>query len=211
MEQAHINGFAPSDKGNGEIAVAFSPEYFIEYITHVTAFHSFGESRPDFDMLEAVVANQLVNDQDLERVSVQRRTALRTIRQSLRDHSFTNRVLTAYSNRCAFCDIQLKLIEAAHILPVSYEGSTDETSNGIALCALHHKAYDKALITFNQRYQIIHNESKMTHLRQIGHDGGMDRFIRDLKPLINVPPAGRDRPYINYIADANELRGWELE
>ncbi|GAB4506753.1 MAG: hypothetical protein Fur0017_30080 [Anaerolineales bacterium] len=145
LEQAYIHGFSPSDKGNGEIAVAFSPEYFIEYATHVTAFHSFGESRPDFDILEAVATHQVVNDQDLDRVATQRKIALRTIRQSLRDHSFTNRVLTAYSNRCAFCDIQLKLIEAAHILPVSYEGSTDETSNGIALCSLHHKAYDKSL------------------------------------------------------------------
>lgn len=211
LENASINGFSPYDKGNGEIAVAFRPEYFIEYATHVTAFHSFGESRPDYDILEAISTHQIVNDQDLERVPPQRRTALRTIRQSLRDHSFSNRVLTAYGNRCAFCDVQLKLIEAAHILPVSYDGSTDETCNGIALCALHHKAYDKTLLTFNQRYQIIHNEEKMMLLRQIGHDGGMDRFLRDLKRLINVPPDGRDRPFIQYVIDANRMRGWEVD
>ncbi|GAB4506752.1 MAG: hypothetical protein Fur0017_30070 [Anaerolineales bacterium] len=51
----------------------------------------------------------------------------------------------------------------------------------------------------------------MESLRQIGHDGGMDKFIRDLKPLINIPPAERDRPLNNYVVEANQLRGWALE
>lgn|SRR5574341_287020 len=210
LESAAINGFAPSDKGNGEIAVAFKPEYFMEYANQTQAFHSFGASRADLRILEAVASNQsqLQNDEIIQHVSRPRQRAFQMITRSLRDRSFTDRVLTAYSFRCAFCDIQLNLIQAAHIVPVSYQTSTDETRNGIALCTLHHKAYDDALVTFNEKYQIVSSDEKIVKLRQIGRDGGLQRFVRELKPVINVPPAIRDRPHIAYVARANRLRGW---
>jgi putative restriction endonuclease len=63
------------------------------------------------------------------------------------------------------------LNEAAHIIPVSHEGSTDETSNGLSLGALHHRAYDMCLATLNQQYQIINNDSKFNELRELGLDG----------------------------------------
>jgi putative restriction endonuclease len=210
LENAVINGFAPSDKGNREIAIAFRPDLFVEYANHSTEFHSFGESNSDIQILETISANQsqLQNDEIIQQVTRPRQTAFQTIRRSLRDHSFKNRILTAYNYRCAFCDIQLNLIEAAHIIPVSYETSTDETRNGIALCTLHHKAYDNSLVTFNERYQIVSSEQKIENLRQINRDGGIQRFVNDLKPVIGVPPENRDRPHVNYVARANRIRGW---
>ena len=83
------------------------------------------------------------------------------------------------------------------------------TANGLALCALHHKAYDIALITLNRQYDIIHNEKKFAHLRQIGLDGEIERFISELKPFIHLPPAINDRPHIDYITISNLIRGWE--
>jgi len=167
LEKATINGFAPSDKGNREIAIAFRPDFFAEYAGHVSAFHSLGESRSDLEVLEIIASDQrqLANDEIIQQVSHPRQTAFQTIRRTLRDHSFKARVLTAYSRRCAFCDIQLNLIEAAHIVPVSHEASTDETRNGIALCALHHKAYDSALVTFNESYQTVSSREKLERLR----------------------------------------------
>jgi putative restriction endonuclease len=125
--------------------------------------------------------------------------------KKLRDSSFKARVLTAYGNKCAFSGLQLKLVEAAHIVPVSYENSTDDTANGIALSALYHRAYDKGLVTFNEQYQIILNSTRMKHLKEIGFDGGMENFIRDLRPIINVPPAVNDRPRTDFIREANKL------
>jgi putative restriction endonuclease len=104
--------------------------------------------------------------------------------------------------------MQLKLVDAAHIVPVSYDNSTDETANGIALSALYHRAYDKGLVTFNEQYQIIINKHEMKKLNEIGFDGGMSKFIKELRPIINVPPAISDRPNIAYIVEANKLRGW---
>jgi hypothetical protein len=49
----------------------------------------------------------------------------------------------------------------------------------------------------------------MTKLKEIGFDGGMYKFIKDLRPIINVPPAINDRPNIAFVAEANKLRGWK--
>ncbi len=90
------------------------------------------------------------NPKLVNNVSAPRRRAFQLVSRALRDYSFSGRVLGAYGHRCAFCDIQLGLVEAAHIVPVSHEASTDDTHNGVSLCALHHKAYDAALVTFNE-------------------------------------------------------------
>ncbi len=135
-------------------------------------------------------------------------TAVVSVKKKIRDNSFKSRILTSYSNHCAFCGIQLKLIDAAHIVPVQHDG-TDETSNGIALCALHHRAFDRNLVTFNGDYQIIYNEQQFDKLREIGLDGGSDRFVDDLRAVIHLPPSINDRPHVNYINLANRIRGWD--
>ena len=118
--------------------------------------------------------------------------------------------MRAYNYRCAFSGIQLKLVDAAHIVPVGYDNSTDETSNGIALSSIHHRAYDKGLITFNEKYQIVINEQEITKLKEINLHGGLDKFIKGLRPIIDTPPAITDRPNVAYIQKANQLRGWKL-
>mgnify|MGYP001616536573 CR=1 FL=1 len=59
------------------------------------------------------------------------------------------------------CGIQLELVEAAHIIPHSHEKGTDEIGNGISLCALHHAAYDRSLIFFDEEFNVLINDKKM--------------------------------------------------
>lgn len=211
LRKAKVNGFSAQDKGNGEIAIAFTPDFFVEYVKNCEQLHSFGESVAEMEILEEIVANEdiVINDEALNQIAQKRQEAIISIKKKKRNSSFTRRVLTAYSGKCAVCSLQLKLIDASHIVPVSEEYSTDETRNGIALCALHHRAYDKSLITFNEKYQVIHNKKRMQNLRDIGHDSGMDKFIRDLKPIINLPPTINDRPHSEYVKQANLIRGWK--
>jgi putative restriction endonuclease len=107
------------------------------------------------------------------------------------------------------CGIQLKLVEAAHIIPVNHERSTDETCNGLALCVLHHKAYDQALITVKDDYSILLNQFQIVELKQSKLDEGLSGFSQSLRPLILLPPAVSDRPHIEYIRIANHIRGWK--
>ena len=213
LRKAAISGVSAQDKGNGEVVVAFDPDFFASYVTGLEELHGLGENPQDFQALEEVLneaedENYMLNDALLEQVSEERQTAVQTINRKVRDASFKRRVLTAYGYQCAFCGVQLDLIDAAHIIPVSESGSTDQTANGLALCALHHRAFDKALITVNAQYQTLTHQANFARLREIGHDGGMPKFLSDLRPVIHVPPALRDKPHITYITQANKLRGW---
>ncbi len=209
LRKAYFNGFSPCDKENGEIAVAFRPDFFVSYVQNLEDLHAFGTSKKDFKVLEEVSESPLeVNTELIEKASKSRQTALYQLTKKLRDTSFKARVLNAYGNKCAFSGIQLKLVDAAHILPVSDRKSTDDTANGIALSALHHRAYDRGLITFDEKYKIIFNKKKFDTLKEIRFDGGMRQFLHGLRPIILVPPATNDRPNVNFIRDANALRGW---
>lgn len=209
LRLALLHGFSPYDKGNDEIAIAFRPDFLISYIQNLDQLHDFGTSKKGFKALEEIAEQPLViNTKSIKGLNKQRQIVVQEVVRKIRDANFKARVLTAYGNRCAFSGLQLKLVDAAHILPVSAENSTDETSNGIALSALYHRAYDRGLITFNEKYQTIVNETKMKQLRDIGFDGGMNDFIRSIRPIINLPPAVNDRPNVNFIKQANKLRGW---
>jgi putative restriction endonuclease len=209
LEKASISGFSPYDKGNGEIAIAFRSDFFVEYVRNLEALHTFGESKSDFAILEEVTDNEIIpNAEIVQQVSMPRQTTVQAISKKQRENSFRSRILRAYNYRCAFSSIQLKLVDAAHIVPVSYESSTDETSNGIALSAIYHKAYDRGFITFNEKYQIIFDEIEASKLQEFNLHGGLEKFIGDLRPIIHVPPDIKDRPNVAYIKKANELRGW---
>lgn len=211
LERASISGFSPCNKGNNEIAVAFRPDFFVNYVQSFNQLHSFGTSAKDFKVLEAVSDQPLeLNTELIQQVSKQRQIAVIQLSKKLRDTSFKARVLNAYGNKCAFSGLQLKLVDAAHILPVSYASSNDDTANGIALSALYHRAYDKGIVTFNEQYQTVVNTLEMQKLKEIGFDGGMAKFIKDLRPIINVPPSITDRPNIKFIKEANKLRGWKI-
>jgi len=68
-------------------------------------------------------------------------------RQRLHQRSFRFRVLRAYQERCALCRLRhQQLLDAAHILPDSDERGEPTVSNGLALCKLHHAAFDQNFI-----------------------------------------------------------------
>jgi len=60
-------------------------------------------------------------------------------------------VRNAFMPRCAVTRIQLRLVEAAHILPVGAPGSIDHVCNGLALSPTFHRAFDDALIYLDKK------------------------------------------------------------
>lgn len=204
------HGFGVHNRGNDELAFAFRPDLLLPYLRNFEALHDCG-SINDAERLFGGLIDDNVEPAlpDLEEeVGQARAFALVNTRRAVRDASFKRRVLGAYGNRCAVCGIQLKLIDAAHILPAAHETSTDETSNGVALCALHHRAYDNALITFDEDYRTTINEDRVREYRDNHLAGGIDRFERDLNRILLLPPDPRDHPNRAMITLANELRGW---
>ena len=105
------------------------------------------------------------------------------------------------------CGIQLELIEAAHIVPHPHEKGTDEITNGICLCALHHTAYDRSLIYFDEDFNIKINESKIVYLEKVGLDSGFRKFKRLAFDKVQLPDNHTLRPNIENIKLANQTRG----
>lgn len=208
LRKAYVNGFEPCDKGNKEVAIAFRPDFFVDYLQSLEPLHDFGQSTKDISVLSEVAQNPEINIADIQIQNVERKTTVVSVSKKLRDVSFRKRILTAYGFRCAVCGIQLKLVEAAHIIPVNHDNGTDETRNGLALCALHHKAYDQALITVVEDYAVQISRSRAAELQAQKLSDGLVKFSQDLRPIIILPPSVSDRPHAEYIRIANSIRGW---
>ena len=68
---------------------------------------------------------------------------------------FRDKVLQAYEYRCAVCGFDVRIghypvaLEAAHI-KWHMAGGPESEENGIALCSLHHKLFDRGAFTLSQ-------------------------------------------------------------
>lgn len=70
---------------------------------------------------------------------------------------FRNAVLSSYKNRCALTGIALpQLLIASHIIPWSEnKNRRADPTNGLCLNALHDKAFDRHLITFDEDCRLV--------------------------------------------------------
>lgn len=93
------------------------------------------------------------------------------IQQRQHQDSFRAHVIRAYRQSCAICRLHHpELLDAAHILEDKHPKGIPAVSNGLALCAIHHKAYDKNVLAVRPDYTV---EIQEKVLREI--DGPMLR------------------------------------
>lgn len=78
-----------------------------------------------------------------------------TFRRRLHQVAFRERVIRAYAERCALCRLRhQELLDAAHITPDSEAEGEPVISNGVALCKLHHAAFDRFFFAIRPDYVI---------------------------------------------------------
>lgn len=95
----------------------------------------------------------------------QRRYADRVVRQRLHQPVFRAQVLNAYQAQCAVCVLRkVSLLDAAHITPDHTSGGAPEVPNGLALCKIHHAAYDNQILGISPDYEIHINASVMDEI-----------------------------------------------
>jgi len=81
--------------------------------------------------------------------SLEARRAYVTVltQRRLHQQGFRERVLRAYQEQCAICHLRHdELLDAAHILPDGHPRGEPIVPNGLALCALHHAAFDRHIL-----------------------------------------------------------------
>ena len=80
-------------------------------------------------------------------------------RRRKRSSSWPKAIIAAWDRQCAFCGYDGQLgasvvgIEAAHVRWFNL-GGPDSEDNGLALCSLHHKLYDRGAIGLDQDHRI---------------------------------------------------------
>ena len=84
---------------------------------------------------------------DSRSLEIERRYKTVLAKRRLHQEMFAHLVIEAYRERCAICNLPRRtLIDAAHIVPDRDERGSPTVSNGLALCKLHHAAFDANLI-----------------------------------------------------------------
>jgi len=96
-----------------------------------------------FDSVQALDATSgPIPDSDTRRAYVTQEV-LRRVHQA----RFREQVLRAYRISCAICRLKhSELLDAAHILPDVHEHGLPVVPNGLALCKIHHAAFDRNII-----------------------------------------------------------------
>lgn len=206
IHKAMQDGLAFDRKDNDEIAVGIRPDQILSYIANASELHRLGASAAMYGLLVRASALEKITERELSRLPQERRKIVSTVNRLSRAACFRQQVLTAYGNRCALSRLQLRLVDAAHILPVGAEGSTDDIQNGLALSPTFHRAFDNGLVFLDDDYVMRINPAKELQLVTLRLDGGLPDFKSLLDKRIHLPPDRRQWPEPAIIRKANDYR-----
>jgi len=89
----------------------------------------------------------------------------RMTRQRLHQPAFRARVMHAYGSQCTVCSLNHGvLLDAARILPDGHPRGEPVTENGLALCKIHHAAYDQNIIGISPDRVVFVNEAVLREI-----------------------------------------------
>ncbi|HBS76226.1 MAG TPA: restriction endonuclease [Microbacterium sp.] len=122
----------------------------------------------------------------------EKRYVERVVQQRLHQPLFRARVMAAYQKTCAICRLKHpELLDAAHIVADADEAGVPTVTNGLALCKIHHAAYDQNLLGISPDY-VVHLDRAL--LDEV--DGPMLRHgLQDMHGIeLTVPARPGERP-----------------
>lgn len=122
-----------------------------------------------------------------------RRYLITETKRRLHQPVFASQVMLAYDTKCAVCMLgHRELLDAAHILPDSDPHGLPVVQNGLALCKIHHAAYDRNILGIRPDFVVqIHErllyeiDGPMLTYGLQGHHG---------ERLRNLPTSRNERP-----------------
>ncbi len=124
---------------------------------------------------------------------VLRNYVVRETRQRVHQPVFRSMVMRAYETQCAVCSLRhSQLLDAAHIVPDTEEGGIAAVRNGLALCKIHHAAYDAGILGISPDYRVAIREDVLVEV-----DGPLfEHGIKGLhdQSLMVTPRRRVDRP-----------------
>ena len=158
-------------------------------------------------ILDVPLDNQVIFSSE-DRVAEEGRDDVRryitaAVQKRLHQRTFRQRVISAYRAHCAVCSLRHdELLEAAHILSDGHPRGVPTVPNGIALCKLHHAAFDAHFLGVTPDYDIAVREDVLNE-----HDGPM--LIHGLQGFhgarLHTPRNELLRPNKDFLAERYEL------
>lgn len=213
LEAASARGLATEHRHlaeGEEVAIAVQPDYLLWYVSDYERIYDVAGEVPDAgNLVEAKPEDEreFIDSGQDDRASSRRHQLVEVVRK-FRDARFRPIVLRAYSYRCCLTGVALRLVDAAHVVPVSDPTSTDEPRNGIALNPLLHRAYDAGLLGLLPGGRTAMNERLLTNLRRQNLDAGLD-LIRTIVPQTMTRPNSPEfMPPDSYLRRGLLARGW---
>lgn len=122
-----------------------------------------------------------------------RRYLISETKRRLHQPVFASQVMLAYETRCAVCRLgHRELLDAAHIIPDGMPRGLPIVSNGLALCKIHHAAYDQNILGIRPDYVVEIHQRLLLEI-----DGPM--LLHGLqehhgRSLMQMPRRRADRP-----------------
>lgn len=205
LRRAETEGLSFHRKGNDEIAIGIRPDMFMAYVMNAEILHRYGSEANVLRLLNSAVQQQPLREREVELLTQERQHLIVAVSRWSRLSGFKQRVLFAYGNRCAVTRVQLRLVDAAHILPVGAPSSVDHVRNGIALSPTYHRAFDAGLIYLDEQCRMRINEGQLHVLEGSNLAGGLESFSEPLGQIF-LPPDANQRPHLDFIRKANLLR-----
>lgn len=130
---------------------------------------------------------------------LQRQYAERVVQARLHQPVFRAHVLHAYEGSCTVCDLKhTEFLDAAHIIPDASADGVAHVTNGLALCKIHHAAYDRNLMGITPDYEVRINHDLLHEV-----DGPMLRHgLQDMHGRrIRLPTHRSERPAQDRLAE----------
>ena len=130
-----------------------------------------------------------------------RRYAEHVVRTRLHQPIFRHRVLVAYERQCSLCRLRhTPLLDAAHIRSDAL-GGEPIVPNGIAMCAIHHRAFDANILGVDPRYRIEVRDDVLTE-----HDGPtLQHALQSLHgEALTLPRRRAERPRSDLLEERYE-------
>ncbi len=126
-------------------------------------------------------------------------------RRRARDAAFPSLVRDAYDERCAVCGSNRESpdgnpeVEAAHIYP-KQRGGSDNVRNGVALCKLHHWAFDTGWFSLSDDHEIL--------VKEVPERNGYYEFKQLEGDQIHLPDEEQAKPHPMYLEEHRQLHGF---
>lgn len=122
-----------------------------------------------------------------------KRYIVRETKQRVHQPVFRATVMRAYETRCAVCALRHgQLLDAAHIVPDSDDRGVASVRNGLALCKIHHAAFDAQILGIRPDHVVQIRSDLLDEI-----DGPMLQHglkERHNQRLMVLPAARRERP-----------------